>query len=48
WQHQLSSFEQAQQRIIGWIRWYNKERPPQALQCLSPHQYRQKQGLQVA
>ncbi|MDR4459443.1 MAG: integrase core domain-containing protein [Nitrospirales bacterium] len=48
WQHHLGSFEEAQQRIIGWIRWYNEERPHQALQYRSPRQYRQKQGLQVA
>lgn len=48
WQHHLGSFEEAQQRIIGWIRWYNEERPHQALQYRSPRQYRQKQGLEVA
>ncbi len=48
WQHQFCSFEEARQRIDTWMRWYNKERPHQALQYRSPHQFREEQGLQVA
>jgi len=31
WQYQFGSFEEAQQRIHGWMQWYNEERPHQAL-----------------
>ena len=48
WQYRFGSFKEAQQRINGWMRWYNEGRPHQALQYRSPRQYRQKQGLQVA
>ena len=48
WQHQFGSFEEARQKINAWIRWYNEERPHQALQYRSPRQYRQQQDLQVA
>ncbi len=48
WQQQFDSFEEARQRINTWMRWYNEERPHQALRYQSPHQYRQQQGLQVA
>ncbi len=48
WQHRFGSFKEAQQRINGWMRWYNEGRPHQALRYRSPHQYRQQQALQVA
>ncbi|GJL57305.1 MAG: hypothetical protein NPIRA03_01620 [Nitrospirales bacterium] len=47
WQHQFGSFEKASQRINSWMRWYNEERPHQALQYRSPQQYRREQDLQV-
>ncbi len=48
WQHRFGTFEEARHKINGWIRWYNEERPHQALQYRSPRQYRQTQDLQVA
>ncbi len=48
WQHRFGSFQEAQQKINSWMRWYNEERPHQALQYRSPRQYRQNQDLQVA
>ncbi|MDR4485338.1 MAG: integrase core domain-containing protein, partial [Nitrospirales bacterium] len=47
WQHRFGNFEEARQKINIWMRWYNEERPHQALQYRSPRQYRQEQGLQV-
>jgi putative transposase len=41
WQHQFRSFADAQQAIRAWIRWYNAERPHQALGYRSPQQYAQ-------
>lgn len=46
WQHRFGSFEEAYREIAGWIRWYNRERPHQALGYLSPKQHREK--LQLA
>ena len=48
WQHQFATFEEAQQKITTWMRWYNEERPHQALEYRSPRQHRQEQALQVA
>ncbi|MEO8327899.1 MAG: integrase core domain-containing protein [Nitrospirota bacterium] len=48
WQHQFATFEEAQQKITIWMRWYNEERPHQALEYRSPRQHGQEQGLQVA
>lgn len=42
WQHRFGSYEEARQVIGRWIRWYNGERPHQALRYLSPTQYREK------
>lgn len=44
WQQPFGSFAEAQQAISAWIRWYNTERPHQALGYLSPQQYAQLQG----
>ncbi len=48
WQHDFAGFEEARQTIKRWMRWYNEERPHQALQYRSPRQYRQEQRTQVA
>lgn len=48
WQHRFESFEEARQIIHRWLRWYNEERPHQALQYRSPRQFRQEQCSQVA
>jgi putative transposase len=40
WQHNFTSFEEAKQVITTWLRWYNEERPHQALGYLSPREYR--------
>lgn len=47
-QHHFDSFEEARQRIDTWMRWYNEERPHQALRYQSPQQHRRQQGSQVA
>jgi putative transposase len=44
WQQQFGSFTEAQQAMSAWIRWYNAERPHQALGYRSPQQYAQLQG----
>jgi Integrase core domain len=31
WQHSFVSFEHARRELSAWIRWYNEERPHQAL-----------------
>lgn len=36
WQHQFANFDEAQRAIRHWIRWYNEERPHQALGYRSP------------
>jgi putative transposase len=38
WQHQFATFAAAQCAIRHWIRWYNEERPHQALGYRSPRQ----------
>ena len=48
WQHQFETFVEAQQKISSWMRWYNEDRPHQALQYRSPRQYRRKQDSLVA
>ena len=48
WQHHFEGFEEAQQTITRWMRWYNEERPHQALRYRSPQQFRQEQHSQVA
>jgi putative transposase len=42
WQHQFHSFAAAHIAIRQWIRWYNAERPHQALGYRSPRQYQQR------
>jgi len=48
WQHSFRSFAEARTAIGRWIRFYNEHRPHQALNYLSPAQYRAQQQLQVA
>ena len=48
WQHHFGGFEEAQQTITRWMRWYNEERPHQALRYRSPRQFRTEQQSQVA
>jgi putative transposase len=48
WQHVFSGYPQARQIIRRWIAWYNTERPHQALQYLSPVQYRARYATLVA
>ena len=48
WQQQCASFEEAQQAINTWIRWYNEDRPHQDLRYRSPRQYRCEQRSRVA
>ena len=45
WQHNFSSFVQARRAVERWIRWYNEERPLQALAYKSPAQFRAGQQL---
>ena len=45
WQHNFESFVEASEKISEWIRWYNEERPHQALDYQSPAGFRQKQLL---
>lgn len=42
WQCRFASFPDAHRAITDWLRWYNRERPHQALDYRSPAQYRQK------
>ncbi|MGP0593942.1 IS3 family transposase [Nitrospira sp. T9] len=48
WQHHFEGFDDARQMITRWMRWYNEERPHQALRYRSPRQFRQEQHSQVA
>jgi len=48
WQHRFQTFEEARRVIQDWMRWYNEERPHQALGYRSPVQYRAQQVTQVA
>jgi putative transposase len=48
WQHRFQTFEEARRVIRDWLRWYNEERPHQALGYRSPVQYRAQQSTQVA
>jgi putative transposase len=43
WQHDFKSFTEARAHSREWIRWYNEERPHQALGYRSPQQYRHMQ-----
>ncbi len=48
WQHTFQTFEEARRIIRDWVRWYNQDRPHQALGYRSPIQYRAQQSTQVA
>lgn len=48
WQRVFRSFEEAKRAVRLWIRWYNTQRPHQALQYVSPAEYRAQQLTQVA
>lgn len=48
WQHQFESFTEAKAAIRGWIRWYNQERPHQALGYRSPEQFVEQQRAMAA
>jgi putative transposase len=45
WQHNFESFGQASEKVRDWIKWYNEERPHQALGYQSPVGYRQQRLL---
>ena len=42
WQHNFETFTQASEKVGSWIRWYNQERPHQALGYQSPLQFRKR------
>jgi putative transposase len=48
WQHDFASFREAKSTVARWIRWYNEERPHQALGYLSPVEHRAQQLNAVA
>jgi len=48
WLTNFKSFKEAQRAIERWIRWYNEERPHQALGYLSPVEYRSEKVNLVA
>jgi putative transposase len=48
WQHVFRDLAEARQEITAWIRWYNTERPHQALGYRSPIEWRAQQLTQVA
>lgn len=48
WQHSFRSFREAKHHVDRWIRWYNEERPHQALDYRSPGEYRAQLLNQVA
>ncbi|MCB9725552.1 MAG: IS3 family transposase [Spirochaetaceae bacterium] len=48
WQHSFRSFREATHHVDRWIRWYNEERPHQALDYRSPSEYRAQLLNQVA
>jgi putative transposase len=48
WQHVFRDFAEARREITAWIRWYNIERPHQALGYRSPTEWRAEQCTQVA
>lgn len=45
WQHNFGSYEQASEKVREWSKWYNEERPHQALGYQSPVGYRQQRLL---
>ena len=48
WQHNFRNFADARRAVTAWLRWYNEERPHQALGYLSPREYRTQQGQMAA
>lgn len=48
WQHNFASFQDARRELSAWIRWYNEERPHQALGYRSPREFRAHEVTQVA
>jgi putative transposase len=48
WQHMFGSFAEAEVVVHRWIKWYNQERPHQALGYRSPHGYRAQPRLRDA
>jgi transposase len=49
WITAFDSFQEAKQAVARWIRWYNQERPHQALGYLSPSEFhRQRQAVPLA
>lgn len=48
WLRNFHSFAQARSAVSRWIRWYNDQRPHQALDYRSPSQYREQQHQLVA
>ena len=47
WIRPFHSFQAAKRYVGEWLRWYNQQRPHQALGYLSPNQYREVQQLQA-
>ena len=48
WQHNFTSFDHARRELTAWIRWYNEERPHQALGYRSPREFRAREVTQAA
>jgi putative transposase len=48
WQHNFSSFSEARRAVHRWIRWYNDERPHQALAYKSPAEFHREKDQKVA
>lgn len=48
WQHNFTDFAQARHAVTRWIDWYNRHRPHQSLQYLSPAEFRNHQAQLVA
>jgi putative transposase len=48
WQHLFRDFGEARREITAWFRWYNTQRPHQALGYRSPTEWRAQQHTQVA
>lgn len=48
WQRSFQDFSEASRAVRAWIRFYNEERPHQALGYRSPAEYRAQQLLRVA
>jgi putative transposase len=45
WQHNFDNFTEASEKVREWMKWYNEERPHQALGYQSPVGYRQQRLL---